>query len=79
LIGIILLVANLDRANIKESPPLLEYKHEEVHKNYIMSCFEEEELRNFYSSPNMGLFRQIASRRMRWAGQLARMREERKV
>jgi hypothetical protein len=36
-----------------------------------------EELRNLYSSPN--IIRQIKSRRMRWAGHVARMREERKV
>jgi hypothetical protein len=30
-----------------------------------------------YSSPN--IVRQIKSRRMRWAGHVARMREERKV
>jgi hypothetical protein len=36
-----------------------------------------EELHNLYSSPN--IIRQIKSRRMRWAGHVARMREERKV
>jgi hypothetical protein len=36
-----------------------------------------EELHNFYSSPNV--IRQIKSRRMRWAGHVARMGEERKV
>jgi hypothetical protein len=36
-----------------------------------------EELRNLYSSPN--IIKQIKSRRMRWAGHVARMREERKV
>jgi hypothetical protein len=36
-----------------------------------------EELHNLYSSPN--IIRQIKSRRMRWAGQVARMGEERKV
>jgi hypothetical protein len=36
-----------------------------------------EELHNFYSSPN--IIRQIKSRRMRWAGRVARMGEERKV
>jgi hypothetical protein len=36
-----------------------------------------EELRNLYSSPN--IIRQIKSRRMRWAGHVARMGEERKV
>jgi hypothetical protein len=38
---------------------------------------DSEELHNFYSSPN--IIRQIKSRRMRWAGHVARMREERKV
>jgi hypothetical protein len=33
-----------------------------------------EELRILYSSPN--IFRQIKSRRMRWAGHVARMGEE---
>jgi hypothetical protein len=36
-----------------------------------------EELHILYSSPN--IIRQIKSRRMRWAGQGARMGEERKV
>jgi hypothetical protein len=36
-----------------------------------------EELRNLYSFPN--IIRQIKSRRMRWAGHVARMGEERKV
>jgi hypothetical protein len=36
-----------------------------------------EELRIFYSSPN--IIRQIKSRRMRWAGYVARMGEERNV
>jgi hypothetical protein len=36
-----------------------------------------EELHNLYSSPN--IIRQIRSRRMRWAGHVARMGEERKV
>jgi hypothetical protein len=36
-----------------------------------------EELHNLYSSSN--IFRQIKSRRMRWAGHVARMGEERKV
>jgi hypothetical protein len=36
-----------------------------------------EELHNFYSSPNV--IRQIKSRRMRWAGHVARMGEERNV
>jgi hypothetical protein len=36
-----------------------------------------EELHNLYSSPD--IIRQIKSRRMRWAGHVARMREERKV
>jgi hypothetical protein len=36
-----------------------------------------EELHNLYSSPN--IIRQIKSRRIRWAGHVARMGEERKV
>jgi len=36
-----------------------------------------EELHNLYSSPN--IIRQIKSRRMRWAGHVACMGEERKV
>jgi hypothetical protein len=36
-----------------------------------------EELHNLYSSPDT--IRQIKSRRMRWAGHVARMREERTV
>jgi hypothetical protein len=36
-----------------------------------------EELHNLYSSPN--IIRQAKSRRMRWAGHVARMGEERKV
>jgi hypothetical protein len=36
-----------------------------------------EELHNLYSSPNN--IRQMKSRRMRWAGHVARMGEERKV
>jgi hypothetical protein len=39
--------------------------------------FHNEELHNLYSSPD--IVRQIKSRRMRWAGHVARMREERKV
>jgi hypothetical protein len=36
-----------------------------------------EKLHNLYSSPD--IIRQVKSRRMRWAGHVARMREERKV
>jgi hypothetical protein len=36
-----------------------------------------EELHNLFSSPN--IIRQIKSRRMRWAGHVAGMREERKL
>jgi hypothetical protein len=39
--------------------------------------FHNEELHNFYSSPY--IIRQVKSRRMRWAGHVARMGEERKV
>jgi hypothetical protein len=37
---------------------------------------QSEELHNLYSSPN--IIRQIKSRRMRWAGNVARMGKERK-
>jgi hypothetical protein len=47
------------------------------------SCYEtccrklhSEELHNLYSSPDI---RQVKSKRMRWAGHVARMGEERKV
>jgi hypothetical protein len=36
-----------------------------------------EELHNLYSSPD--IIKQVKSRRMRWAGHVARMAEERKV
>jgi hypothetical protein len=36
-----------------------------------------EELHNFYSSPD--IIRQVKSRRIRWAGHVARMGKERKV
>jgi hypothetical protein len=36
-----------------------------------------EELHNLYSSPD--IIRQVKSRRMRWAGHVARIREERKL
>jgi hypothetical protein len=36
-----------------------------------------EELHNLYSSPD--IIRQVKSKRMRWAGHVARMGEERKV
>jgi hypothetical protein len=36
-----------------------------------------EELHNLHSSPD--IIRQVKSRRMRWAGHVAHMREERKV
>jgi hypothetical protein len=36
-----------------------------------------EELHNLYSSPD--IIRQVKSRRMRWAGHVTRMEEERKV
>jgi hypothetical protein len=42
-----------------------------------MEKFANEEVHNLYSSPNMN--RQIKSRRMRWAGHVARMGEERSV
>jgi hypothetical protein len=39
--------------------------------------FHSEELHNLYSSPD--IIRQVKSRRMRWAGHVARMGEERSV
>jgi hypothetical protein len=39
--------------------------------------FHSEELHNLYTSPN--IIRQIKSRRMRWAGHVARKGEERNV
>jgi hypothetical protein len=39
--------------------------------------WHNEELHNLYSSPD--IIRQIKSRRMRWAGHVAHMGEERKV
>jgi hypothetical protein len=41
--------------------------------------FHNEELHNLYSSPNIGLIMQIKSRRMSWAGHVARVGEERKA
>jgi hypothetical protein len=41
------------------------------------SKLHNEELHNLYSSPD--IIRQVKSRRMRWAGHVARMGEERKV
>jgi hypothetical protein len=42
-----------------------------------MEELHNEELHNLYSSPD--IIRQIKSRRMRWAGHVARTREERKL
>jgi hypothetical protein len=42
-----------------------------------MKKLHNEELDNLYSSPN--IIRQIKSRRMKWAGHVARMGEERKL
>jgi hypothetical protein len=41
-----------------------------------MEELDNEELHNLYSSPN--IIRQMKSSRMRWAGHVARMGEERK-
>jgi hypothetical protein len=38
-----------------------------------------EELHNMYSSPDTRIIRQVKSRRMRWAGHVARMGEDKKV
>jgi hypothetical protein len=47
------------------------------HENAILGQVGHinDELHNLYSSP--GIIRMIKSRRMRWAGQVARMREMR--
>jgi hypothetical protein len=50
-------------------------KRDEVTRDWRK--LHSEELHNLYSSPS--IIRQIKSRRMRWAGNVARMREERKV
>jgi hypothetical protein len=42
-----------------------------------MEKVDNEKLHNLYSSPNIS--RQVKSRRMRWAGHVARMGAERKV
>jgi hypothetical protein len=42
-----------------------------------MTKLHNEELHNLYSSPD--IIRQVKSRRMRWAGHVARMGEETKV
>jgi hypothetical protein len=46
-------------------------------KKWIDGCDDYDELHNLYSSPD--IIRQVKSRRMRWAGHVARMGEERKV
>jgi hypothetical protein len=43
----------------------------------VQYFYVNEELHNLYSSSN--IIKQIKSRRMRWAGHVARMGEERKV
>jgi hypothetical protein len=50
-------------------------KRDEVTGEWIK--LHNEEFRNLYSSQN--IIRQIKSRRMRWAGHVARMGEERKL
>jgi hypothetical protein len=45
--------------------------------NYFKIRRHNEELHNLYSSPD--IIRQVKSSRMRWAGHVARMGEERKV
>jgi hypothetical protein len=46
-----------------------------VSLQYYETTSVNEKIHNLYSSPDI---RQIKSRRMRWAGHVARMREERK-
>jgi hypothetical protein len=49
-----------------------------VYVSLFFACSQNsEELHNLYSSPD--IIRQVKSRRMRWAGHVAHMREERKV
>jgi hypothetical protein len=43
----------------------------------LLTVKDSEELHNLYSSPD--IIRQVKSRRMRWAGHVARMGEETKV
>jgi hypothetical protein len=50
-------------------------KRDEVTEEW--SKLHNEELHNLYSSPD--IIRQVKSRRMKWAGHVARMGEERKV
>jgi hypothetical protein len=50
-------------------------KRDEVTGEWRM--LHNEELRNLYSSPD--IIRQVKSRRMRWAGHVARMGEDRKM
>jgi hypothetical protein len=49
----------------------------QVIRNKYHLVIYNEELHNLYSSPD--IIRQVKSRRMRWAGHVARMGEERKV
>jgi PAS domain-containing protein len=51
------------------------YKRDEVTGEWRK--LNNEELHNFYSSPD--IIRQVKSRRMTWAGHVARMGEERKL
>jgi hypothetical protein len=47
-------------------------------RKIMYSCYlQDEELHNLYSSPD--IIRQVILRRMRWAGHVARMGEDRKV
>jgi hypothetical protein len=45
--------------------------------SFVYVAMGNEEVHNSYSSPD--IIRQVKSRRMRWAGHVARMEEERKV
>jgi hypothetical protein len=48
-----------------------------IDHHLVVLIYADEELHNMFSSPN--IIRQIRSRRMRWAGHVARMGEERKI
>jgi hypothetical protein len=53
------------------------YKFYKSNYNNCRKKYYNEELHNLYSSPS--IIRMIKSRRMRWAGHVARMREKRNV
>jgi hypothetical protein len=52
-------------------------KYSRFSYNAVYVFLKKKKLHNLYSSPD--IIRQVKSRRMRWAGHVARMGEERKV